>query len=63
MAGTTLAGTKQRMTAAGSVALLGLFAGLCAIVAVGAALIDWYGETTEARWPLVRLWKEKPQKA
>jgi len=55
MAGPTLAGTTQRLTAAGLIGLLGLVAGLCAIVAVGATLIDWYGETTEARWPRVSV--------
>jgi hypothetical protein len=53
MAGSTLARTTPRMTASGFAGLLGLFAGLCAIFAVCAILIDWYHEATEARWPLV----------
>jgi len=53
MAGSTLARTTRPMTAAGFVGLFGLFAGLCAILAACAALIDWHSEATEARWPLV----------
>ena len=53
MAGSTLARTTRPMTAAGFVGLFGLFAGLCVILAVCAALIDWHDEATEARWPLV----------
>jgi len=53
MAGSTIARTTQQMTAAGFVGLFGLFAGLCAIFAVGATLIDWHEEASLARWPLV----------
>jgi hypothetical protein len=53
MAGSTLAGTTRPITAAGFVGLFGLFAGLCAIFAACASLIDRHSEATEARWPLV----------
>jgi hypothetical protein len=40
-------------TAAGLAGLFGLFAGLCAIFAGCVTLGDWYGETKQARWPVV----------
>jgi hypothetical protein len=39
--------------ASGIAAVLGLFAGLCAILAGGITLIDGYAEITQARWPMV----------
>lgn len=53
MAGSTLARSTQPTTAAGFVGVFGLFAGLCAIFAVCATLVDWHHEASEARWPLV----------
>jgi hypothetical protein len=53
MADVTLKGTTRQTTAAGIAGLFGLFAGLCAIFAGGVTLIDWYTETTQARWPVV----------
>src|SRR6266700_370204 len=53
MAGSTVARTTQQMKASGFAALLCLFAGLCAIFAAGATLIDWHDQATSARWPLV----------
>jgi len=53
MADATLKGTTRQTTAAGIAGLLGLFAGLCTIFAGCVTLIDWYGETTQARWPVV----------
>jgi hypothetical protein len=41
------------MTASGLAGLFGLFAGLCAIFAACATLIDWHDETAQARWPVV----------
>jgi hypothetical protein len=53
MADLTSAPPKQQMRGSGFAALFGLFFGLCAIFAGGVALSDWYGEVTQARWPLV----------
>lgn len=53
MANVTLATATRQATAAGLAGLLGLFAGLCAILAGCVTLIDWYTETTQARWPVV----------
>lgn len=53
MADLTYSRTTQQITASGFAALLGLFAGLCAIFAGCVALSDWHDETTRARWPVV----------
>jgi Protein of unknown function (DUF3592) len=42
----------QKTTARGVVALLGLFAGLCAIFALGATLVDWRDARARAQWPV-----------
>jgi len=41
------------MKASGFTGLVGLFAGLCALFAACATIVDWYDETTQARWPIV----------
>jgi hypothetical protein len=53
MADVTLANSRQQMRASGFAAVLGLFAGLCTIFAACVTLSDWYGETAQARWPVV----------
>jgi hypothetical protein len=53
MADLTLARTTRQMTASGLAGLFGLFAGLCAMFAVCATLMDWHDETAQARWPVV----------
>src|SRR5260370_4491576 len=53
MADLTFSRTAQQITEAGVAALLGLFAGLWAILAGCVTLSDWHGETTQARWPVV----------
>ena len=53
MADLTLAPPKPQMRGSGFAAFFGLFAGLCAIFAGCVTLSDWYGEITQARWPLV----------
>jgi Protein of unknown function (DUF3592) len=45
--------TRQPMRASAFAALLGLFAGLCAIFAGCVTFSDWYGEAAQARWPVV----------
>jgi Protein of unknown function (DUF3592) len=51
--------TTQQMRASGFAALLGLFAGLCAIFAACVTLSDWYDETAQARWPVVSALVER----
>jgi hypothetical protein len=41
------------MTASGFAGVLGLFAGLCVILAGCVTLVDWHDEITQARWPVV----------
>lgn len=53
MADQTLASSTQPMRASGFAALLGLFAGLCAIFSACVTLGDWHGEAAQARWPVV----------
>jgi hypothetical protein len=53
MADLTYSRATQQITASGFAALLGLFAGLCAIFAGCVTLSDWHDETTHARWPTV----------
>jgi len=43
----------RRTTVAGAVGLFGLFAGLCAILALFATVSDWRDETAQAQWPVV----------
>jgi hypothetical protein len=59
MADLTYSRTTQQMTASGFAALLGLFAGLCAIFAGCVTLSDWHDETTQARWPVVSALVER----
>jgi hypothetical protein len=59
MADLTSSRTTQQMTASGFAALLGLFAGLCAIFAGCVTLSDWHDETTQARWPVVSALVER----
>jgi hypothetical protein len=42
----------QKTTAAGAVAMFGLFAGLCAIVALLATFVDWRDERAREQWPV-----------
>jgi hypothetical protein len=53
MADVSVTHTRQQMTGSGVAGLLGLLAGLCAIFATCATLIDWYDEAVQARWPMV----------
>jgi hypothetical protein len=53
MADVSVTHTRQQMTGSGVAGLFGLFAGLCAIFATCATLIDWHDEATQARWPMV----------
>ena len=53
MADLTHAPPQQPMMGSGVAALLGLFAGLCAIFVGCVTLSDWYGDVTQARWPVV----------
>jgi Protein of unknown function (DUF3592) len=53
MADLTVSRTRQQMTGSGFAGLLGLFAGLCAILAGCVTLSDWFSETAQARWPVV----------
>src|SRR5258708_14851750 len=59
MADLTSSRTTQRITASGFAALLGLFAGLCAIFAGCVMLSDWHDETTQAHWPAVSALVER----
>jgi hypothetical protein len=52
MAEMTLVKPSQQMRPPALAAVLGLFAGLCAVFAACAILFDWYGEAAQARWPL-----------
>ncbi|HYW63734.1 MAG TPA: DUF3592 domain-containing protein, partial [Bradyrhizobium sp.] len=49
----TVANSTQQMRASGFAAVLGLFAGLCAIFSGCVTLSDWVGERAQARWPIV----------
>jgi Protein of unknown function (DUF3592) len=53
MADLTISRTRQQMTGSGLAGLLGLFAGLCAILAGCVTVSDWRSETAQARWPVV----------
>jgi hypothetical protein len=53
MADLTLASSTQPMRASGFAALLGVFAGLCAIFSACVTLGDWYSEAAQARWPVI----------
>jgi hypothetical protein len=53
MADVSVTHTRQQMTGSGVAGLFGLFAGLCAVFATCATLIDWHDEATQARWPMV----------
>jgi hypothetical protein len=59
MADLTYSRTTQQMRASGFAALLGLFAGLCAVFAGCVTLSDWHSETTQARWPVVSALVER----
>jgi hypothetical protein len=61
MADLALAPPRQQMKGSGFAAVLGLFAGLCAIFAGCVALGDWYSEATHARWPLVSAVVERAE--
>jgi Protein of unknown function (DUF3592) len=41
----------RKTTAAGAVAMVGFFAGLCAIVVLLATIVDWRDERARAQWP------------
>ena len=47
-----LRNTRQ-MKASGIAGVFGLFAGLCAIFAACATIVDWHDETNQAHWPVV----------
>ena len=47
------AGAQRQLKASSFAALLGLFAGLCAVFAACATVSDWYEQTSQARWPVV----------
>ena len=53
MADLTISRTRQQMTGSGLSGLLGLFAGLCAILAGIVTVSDWRSETAQARWPVI----------
>jgi hypothetical protein len=43
--------SDQKVTLAGWLRLLGLFLGVCALVAIVKAAIDTYKESEHAKWP------------
>jgi len=44
--------TVRHTTLAGAVGLFGLFAGLCAVFALGVTFVEWRTERAQAEWPL-----------
>jgi hypothetical protein len=59
MADLTFSQTTRQMTGSTLAGLFGLFAGLCAIFAGCATLVDWHDETVQARWPAVSALVER----
>jgi hypothetical protein len=57
----TVSPSKPQMKASAFAGLFGLFAGLCAIFAAFATLVDWHDEAAQARWPLVPAMVERAE--
>jgi hypothetical protein len=53
MASLATSRTIDQVRPSGLAGLFGLFAGLCAIFAACATLVDWHDEFTQRRWPVV----------
>jgi hypothetical protein len=59
MASLATSRTTLQIRPSGLAGLFGLFAGLCAIFAACATLIDWHVEFTRSRWPVVSATLER----
>jgi Protein of unknown function (DUF3592) len=53
MASVATSRTTSQIRPSGLAGLFGLFAGLCAIFAACATVVDWHDEFTQRRWPVI----------